>query len=133
MKIASLVKSFGELEVELAEERGSFVLFVLSLREDAFDSWDLIVAAPWLGTNQSDAVKYLVTEIKSRLGEHGLRNLSSIVVADPDHDAVREFTQSTRVEHGSVEIRDRELFGLPIQRAYVITSQPPPESKRATA
>lgn len=130
---AELVSSFGRLEAELAEERGSFVLFALSLREEAFDRWDLIVAAPWLGTDQSAAVKYLVAQIKSRLGEKELRSLSTILVADPANANVQAFTRSVSVEHGRLEIRDDEFFGVPVKRAYVITSQRPPEPKRATA
>ena len=128
-----LVRNFGRLEAEIAEERGSFVLFALSMREGSIDRWDLIVAAPWLGTDQGEAVKYLVAQIKDRLGKEELRSLSSIVVADPANASVQEFTRSVHVEHGSLEIRDDVFFGLPVRRAYVITSKRPPEAEPARA
>ena len=116
---------FASLEAKLAETRGSFTFFALFLPEDAADYWDLLVAAPWLGPNKQEAVKYLVNEIKSHLGPQELMNLSRIVVVDPDNPSLQAVTKAIPVEHGRVEVRDRTFFGLPIRQGFIITSKTP--------
>jgi len=118
-----VVEKFASLEAEIAEKRGNFSLFALVLREDAPDRWDLVVSAPWVGPNKQEAVNYFVAEIKSNLGPQGLVNLSRIVLVDPSDAPVQAFNRAIHVEHGRVEIRDSNFFGLPIKHAFIITSQ----------
>ena len=120
-----IVDRFAFLEAKLSEARGSFSFFALFLPEDAPDYWDLLVAAPWLDSNEQEAVKYLVNEIKSRLGAQELMNLSRIVVVDPNHPSLQAVTNAIHVEHGRVEVRDSSFFGLPIRHAFIITSKSP--------
>jgi hypothetical protein len=117
---------FRELESRIAEEEGSFVLFALFMREDAPDRWDLIVSAPWITGDKRDAVDYFVNQIKSQLGEQDLTSLSRIVVVDPDDTAVQALNQAVQIEHGGVEVRDSNFFGLPVKHAFIITSKRPP-------
>lgn len=116
---------FRKLEFGIAEERGSFVLFALFMREDAPDRWDLMIAAPWVGSDTRNAVEYLVNQIKSRLGEQDLMSLSRIVVVDPQDAAVQALNRAVQIEHGGVEVRDSNFFGLPVKHAFIITSTPP--------
>ena len=126
MTVAELTEKFAELESQIAEEKGGFVLFALFMREDAPDRWDLIVSAPWVGGDKRSAVNYFVSQIKSRLGEQDLTNLSRIVVIDPDDVAVEALNRAIQIEHGKVEVRDSDFFGLPVKHAYIITSKRPP-------
>lgn len=117
---------FAELESRLAEEKGGFVLFALFMREDAPDRWDLMVAAPWATGDKRSTVDYLVDEIKSRLGDEALTRLARIVVIDPEDPGVQKLTRAIRIEHGGVEVRDSDFFGLPVKHAYIITSRQAP-------
>lgn len=121
-----LSNRFRELESGIARERGAFVLFALFMREDAPDRWDLIVSAPWIGSDTRNAVEYLVNQIKSRLDEQDLTSLSRIVVVDPLDAAVQAFNRAVQIEHGGVEVRDSNFFGLPVKHAFIITSARPP-------
>jgi hypothetical protein len=121
-----LSDKFRVLESRIAEERGDFALFALFLREDAPDRWDLIVSAPWLDSDKRRAVDYFVEQIKSRLGEEVLINLSTIVVADPRDASVQALNHAVEAEHGGIEIRDSNFFGLPVKHAFIITSKLPP-------
>lgn len=120
-----LSDGFREFESDIARERGDFVLFALFMREDAPDRWDLIVSAPWLGFDTRNAVDYLVNQIKSRLDEQYLTSLSRIVVVDSMDVAVQEFNRAVQIEHGGVEFRDGNFFGLPVKHAFIITSARP--------
>lgn len=126
MTTSELTNKFAELESHIAEQKGAFTLFALFMREDAPDRWDLIVSAPWAGSDKQGAVDYLIGQIKSRLGEQGLPSLARIVVIDPQDAAVQALNRAVQIEHGSVEVRDSTFFGLPVKHAYIITSKRPP-------
>lgn len=125
MTTTEFTEKFARLESELAQEKGSFTLFALFMREDVPDRWDLIVSAPWIAEDQQAAVNFFVAEIKSRLGADALIQLSRIVVVDPEDAAVQKLNRAIRVEHGNVEIWDNQFFGLAVKHAQIITSQRP--------
>lgn len=126
MTVTELTEKFTELESHIAEEKGDFAFFALFLPEDAPYYWDVMVAAPWAGDDTRSTVDYFVEQIKSRLGAQVLMSLSRIVVIDPQHAAVQALNREIQIEHGRLEIRDRDFFGLPIKHAYIITSKPAP-------
>jgi hypothetical protein len=125
MTTAELTEKFTELEAHIAEERGPFALFALFMREGAPNCWDLIVSAPWAGEDTRSVVDYFVSQIKSRLGAQVLIYLSRIVVINPQDSAIQALNRSIQVEHGRVEVRDSDFFGLTVKHAYIITSQRP--------
>src|SRR5438067_6589780 len=103
MTVPELTEKFAELESRIAEEKGAFALFALFMREDAPDRWDLIVSAPWVGDDKRGAVNYFIAQIKSKLGDRDLTNLSRIVVIDPQDTAVQNLNRAIQTEHGGVE------------------------------
>jgi hypothetical protein len=115
---------FAKLESDVAATRGDFALFALFLREDVPDRWDLIVSAPWV-SDQKAALSYLVDKIKADLGPSELTHLSRIVFVEPSDPAVQSLNKAIQVEHGSVEIRDSNFFGLAVKHAFIITSKRP--------
>jgi hypothetical protein len=127
MTALELSTKFAELESHIAEEKGAFALFALFVRDDAPDRWDLIVSAPWAVGDRQGVVDYLIGQIKSRVGEQGLPSLARIVVIDPQEAAVQALNRAVQIEHGSVEVRDSDFFGLHVKHAYIITSKRPPE------
>ena len=125
MIATELPAKFAKLESDVAAARGDFTLFALFLREDVPDRWDLIISAPWASADQKQSLDYLVSKIKSDLGPADLTQLSRIVFIDPTDVSVRNLNQAIHVEHGSVEVRDSNFFGLPIKHAFIITSKEP--------
>lgn len=123
--ISNIASRFAGLESRIAQEKGEFALFALFLREDVPDRWDLIVSAPWVGTDREAALNYFVEEIKSVLGSQDLTVLSRIVFIDPSDPAVENLNRAIHVEHGTAEVRDSNFFGLPIKHAFIITSKRP--------
>ena len=126
MTVAELTEKFARLESQIAQERGDFTLFALFMREDVPDRWDLIVSAPWVGEDKRGAVDYLIGQIKSKLGKEDLICLSRIVPVDPEDVAVQDLNRAIHVEHGDVEVRDTNFFGLAVKHAHIITSKRPP-------
>ena len=125
MSPQELPAKLAKLESDVASDRGDFVLFALFLREDVPDRWDLIVSAPWAVADQKSALDYLVARIKSDLGPEDLTLLSRIIFVDPADIAVQDLNRAINIEHGAVEVRDSNFFGLPIKHAYIITSKRP--------
>jgi len=125
MTATDLVNNFSRLESRISEKKGEFTLFALFLREDVADRWDLMVSAPWVGTDRKGALQYFVDEIRSFLGPEDLTVLARIVIVDPNDAAVQNLNRAISVEHGRTEVRDSNFFGLPIKHAYIITSKLP--------
>jgi hypothetical protein len=126
MTAHELSSRFRDLESRIAEAKGAFALFALFMREDVPDRWDLIVSAPWVGDDRRGTVEYLVDQIKSHLGAQDLTSLARIVVVDPEDTAVQALNRAVHIEHGGVEVRDTDFFGLPVKHAFIITSKRPP-------
>jgi hypothetical protein len=122
---SDVVAKFQALETKIALDRGDFVLFALFGREDVPDRWDLIVSAPWASPDDETALEYMLSEIKKNMGQEDLTSLSRIVFVDPYDRAVESLNRAIHTEHGSVEVRDTNFFGLPIKHAFIITSKKP--------
>src|SRR5262245_5686272 len=120
---SELIEKFRDLEARVAEAKGSFALFALFMREDVPDRWDLMVSAPWIGADRRGAVDYFVDQIKQQLGEEALTTLARIVVVDSEAQAVRALNALVDIEHGGVEVRNTDIFGLSIKYAFIITSK----------
>jgi len=118
-----IAEKLAKVEKEIALERGAFTLLALVLREDAPDLWDLLVAAPWIKENKENTIKYIAAKAKEVLNPQELMNLSRIVVIEQDNPFLEALHRAISVEHGLAEIQHSVFFGLPIEHAYIITSQ----------
>lgn len=125
MTTREVIEKFGRLELELAQERGDFVLFALFTREEVPDRWHLMISAPWLDQDEQRAVRYLVDQIKSKLGVEYLIQLTRIIVIDPDNAELQDLARSFGVEHEALRIQDDDFFGLRVRDARIITAKVP--------
>lgn len=126
MNAWDLIDEFQGLEARIAAEKGDFVFFALFMREELPNRWDLMIGAPWAYADRKAAVDYVIDQIKSQMGSQALVYLSRIVVIDPHAPAVQAVNRRFPVEHGSLEVADRDFFGLTIKHAYIVTSKQPP-------
>ena len=119
-----LVEKLISLERKIAEEKGSFSLFALFLREDAEDRWDLLASAPWLQKDKKDGLIYLASQLRKSLKQEEMLTISRIVLVDEKHPAFKAVQTVVDVEHAKgIEVRDSTFFGLRIKHAYIITSR----------
>jgi hypothetical protein len=114
------------VEKEMSSEKGSFLLFALFLREDAADSWDLLVSAQWLEADKSEGLKYLATKVQSAGTAAELVKLSRIVIIGRDQPMLGAIQSAFSVENGLSEISRSNFNGLRIDHAYIITSRREP-------
>lgn len=114
---------FAKLELEISATKGDFAFFALFVREDLPDRWDLMISAPWASADKKGALEYLIARIKAVVGPASLTQLSRIILIDPEETSVQVLNRAIRVEHGGVEVRDSNFFGLPIKHAFIITSK----------
>lgn len=113
---------------EISAEKGEFILFGLFLREEMTDKWDLVIAAPWLEAGRLERLREFVERMAPIVGEDGMLTLSRIVTlnqGDPSLDAILKDAQ---VENGLVKLQGSNLFGLPINEAYILQAKQPSES-----
>lgn len=119
----NIVEKIKEIEHDVSSEKGDFSLFALFLREDAEDSWDLLIAAPWIEKNKAESLKYIAKKVQEKLSPDEIIKISRIVIIDEKNPALSAIHNAMHVEHGLAEIKDSVFFGLPIKHAFLITSK----------
>lgn len=127
-----LVRLIREIEMDLSQERGPFILFAPLMRQDTLRQWDLVVSAPWLRGSLLESTKYLSDIIQSKLSIEDVLKLSKIVILDPDNTFVNHLTSTVQVIHGDVEMKNTSLNGIEVDHAYIITSNKETHSSAAT-
>jgi len=121
--LLELPEQFAKLEGDISAEKGDFSLFAMFRREDFPERWDLLISAPWAFADRESALDYFIAKIKSDIGPDGLLLLSRIIFIDPNDASLQKLNRAIPVEHGAVEVRDRNFFGLDIKHAVFITSK----------
>ena len=82
-----------------------------------------MISAPWASADESSALDYFIAKIKADIGTRALVLLSRIIFIDPANESLQKLIRKFPVEHGSVEVSDRNIFGLDIKHAVFITSK----------
>jgi hypothetical protein len=118
-----LPEEFEKLEASISAEKGDFSFFAMFRREDLPDRWDLMISAPWASADEGSALDYFIAKIKAEIGSDALVLLSRIIFIDPANESLQKLIRKFPVEHGAVEVRDRNFFGLDIKHAVFITSK----------
>lgn len=118
-----IIDKLVEIERRTSEEKGEYDFFALFLRENSSDKWDILVAATWIDNNKEDALKYLAKIFQSSFNQNELLSISRIVLIEDTNPALPALQQAINVEHGSLEIKDANFFGLEIKHAFLITSK----------
>lgn len=118
-----LAKKLIPVEKMIAEEKGSFLLFALFLREDSPNLWDLLVCAPWIEANKGDALQYLVPKLQAVATPDELIRLSHIEIIEKKQPGLAAIQNEFCIEHELIEVNNRTFFDMQISQAYIITSQ----------
>jgi hypothetical protein len=63
------------------------------LREDSLEKWDIVVAAPWLQSNDKKAYALVIAQIQSALTTPELVQFSRVVVLDDTDPVVSFFSE----------------------------------------
>ncbi len=67
--------------------------------------------------------KFIADQVQNILDKDELISLSRIVLLDKDNPVVEAVNRAFSVEHGQVECKDCNFFGLQLKHAYIITSK----------
>jgi len=118
-----MVNKLKDCELAMAEEKGSFDLFALFLREDVLGKWDLVVAAGWAEMDKGKSFPYIAGKVQAALSNEELLRISRIVILDKNNPALLSMHKAFDVEHGISEIHDCNFSGVQIKHAYLITSR----------
>lgn len=118
----NLIAIFSEIEKSTSLEKGDYTLFALFLRDGAAEKWDVMVSADWITNDKKEAFKYLANKLQSSLNPVDLLSVSRIVIVDDGNLELHAIQMMVKVEHGKVEIKDSNIWGLQIKHAIIITS-----------
>ncbi len=76
-----LVEKFISVEKEIADEKGTFVLFGVFNREDApYDRWDVVISSPWIDKNRSKTLNYIIDKMSSKLSSDELTHFKDFLL-----------------------------------------------------
>jgi len=118
-----VIEHRGKLE-EIAQaieaERGPFALFGLFRREQSSGKWDLVVSAPWLEKGKLIALGEFVQTLAKEIGEDAVLSFSRIVTLNHDEPPLSAILEEVGTAPLPVEKQGRDLFGLPIEYAYIL-------------
>jgi hypothetical protein len=118
----SFVEHLRDVERSLTAERGAFSLFALFLREDSPGKWDVVVSAPWIGSDLEGALRLMSMKVKVSLKLSEQLAISRVVIVEPDSAEVLAINAAYVIENSVEEVRDAIFFGLAIKRAYILSS-----------
>lgn len=113
------LSKFQQVYEKIRAEKGEFDFFALFLRAEAPGVWDLIMSAPWIGSNKSDALREFVEKAKPILGDAELLKLSRVVPLDRENPGLTEVLQTIHSINDVTEFRNTEWFDMDIERAYI--------------
>jgi hypothetical protein len=118
-----LIEKLIEVEKRTSQEKGEYDLFALFLREESSNKWDVVVSSKWISQDKPGGLKYLSNKINEVLNKEELISISHIAIIDEAGNKLSKVQQAINVEHGSLEIRESNFFGLQIKRGFLITSR----------
>ena len=119
------IEKFRRVMEDMSAERGEFVFFGLFLREEAPDTWDLVISAPWLETGKLKALGEFVEKVTAIVGKQELLTLSRIVTLNPDDPNLNAILQAIQVDNGPLELWNPDFFELDIKHAYILRAKRP--------
>ena len=118
-------------------ERGPFTLFGVFMREDSPGRWDLVLSAPWLERGRLKALGQFVGLLEKAVGKEQVMSFSRIVTLNQDDRALDAIREAVGTAKPPLEKDGHNLFGLPIERAYILRVKPhrprPKKRKQRTA
>lgn len=102
---------------------GHFILAALFMREDSAGLWDLVVSAPWLRRGRLAALKRFAKRLTAALSQDEILSLSRIVRLNREDPALKKILKELGSVTEPVEKVGRNLFGLPVEHAYVFRAR----------
>jgi len=117
------ISELQSLMKKIEARKGRFILFGLLLREDSPGAWDLVVAAPRLERGKLKALGEFVQELTKTFGQSQVLSFSQIVTLNHKHPALRAILQDVGPVRHLVERRGQNLFGLPVEHAYILRAR----------
>ena len=118
-----VLDKFKALIKSLESEHGPFLLFALFLRENPFETWDVIVSATWLNSKEMSSYRLISSKLQEFLTESESLQFSRIVLLDPDDQAVKFLLDLETVKNGEYKEFSGEAltekFKFTIKRAYL--------------
>lgn len=118
-----LVDKLIRVERYLSKKKGPFDLFVMVLREDLSDRWDILASADWIESNFDSSLKLISRELTKKLSLDELSAISKVVLLSVFDPRVKSMQKLMNIEHLDAELINVHVFGFFVNHAFVITSK----------
>lgn len=126
-----IVEKLKSVVQVLEKEKGPIHLFILFLREEALEKWDIVISAPWLHSSEMDAYETVVSHIQKVLSSGELLQFSRVVILDDDDPVVSFLQETCPLTNGGYKESPKDFsvepfsdrFGFTIKKAYLLRCQ----------
>lgn len=125
-----LISKLEVIERETRSERGQYDLFALFLRESSPNKWDILVSADWIRENEKEGLAYFYKKLQDSFTSSDFLKISAIVNIEENNPGLADLRGISVAKQGITEIKDINLFGLDIEKAYLLVT-PSKESVQA--
>jgi hypothetical protein len=121
--VNALVEKMRRVETQVSSEYGGFELFALFLPDTALRLWDIMISAKWLEQDELRSMRVIANQMNKELSSTEITQFSGFVIIPHDDDGLHKFQAEIDMEHAAREFRNINFFGVPLLRAYIITSR----------
>jgi hypothetical protein len=120
-----MVNKFKTIIEEIKKDKGDVNLFVLAKMDDFKDSWSVLLAAPWITTdNTSEIFNYVISILIKVLSEEEQLSIARLGVFPSNSYVVDIFANNVKTNDGDyVRLENVKINGFNIYEAYVYESK----------
>lgn len=130
MNLERVAEKLAGVAKKVEAKKGPLELLGLFLRENSQGLWDLVVAAPWLHSDQRSSYKYIFDHMKEALTEEELVGISHIVILDHGSTVLKSFLDQFSNLTGPADVHFETEGGAVIEQEYIILARPLPDEPR---
>jgi hypothetical protein len=123
-----LLDKLRQIKEEIVQEKGELALFGLFEREDAWERWDLIVAARWTAVGLRASIDYVIDKMREHLTLREFLQIARVVPLLPSVPFVKTVQEMAGEVDGLKELPGFEFDGMELKRGYVLLSHPEHEA-----
>jgi hypothetical protein len=127
--VTNFLEKLALVEQDIAETYGEFSLFLLLLREDSIEKWDVVAAAPWLSADRRADIEMVWSYILKRLDQSDIMQISRVVILEVGGPLLSSFLHEIAGRKRMIEIPAITFAGVRISRGYVISAKEKVKSK----
>jgi hypothetical protein len=115
------VQPFIQVAMEVAQEKGDYVLFALVEHEIYPGIWHLVVSADWIKETDIPTVQYFVDKLRHYVPRDSPIKVNAVIVLTPTDRFVKDIMPWIPPRDKRPLVWNHPVRGVGVSEAYIIT------------